>query len=56
MNVEVTMPSGEKSYPIYAPEHKNGLIQFYATYVNENPGSSVIIKDDFGNVVLDMVG
>jgi hypothetical protein len=56
MNVEVTLANGEKSFPIYEPSHKNHLIQFYATYVNENPGSSVVIKDDFGNVVLDMVG
>jgi hypothetical protein len=56
MNVEVTNPNGETIYPIYEPSHKNQLIEFYANYVNTHKGSKVIIKDDFGNVVLDMVG
>lgn len=54
MNVVVTMANGEKTYPIYEPSHKLNLVKFYADYVTNNPGSSVVITDDNGSVVLDI--
>ena len=54
MNVTVTMANGEISTPIYEPSHKLSLVKFYADYVTNNPGSSVVILDDNGNVVLDI--
>ena len=54
MNVTVTMANGEISTPVYEPSHKLALIKFYANYVESNPGSSVVILDDLGNVVLDI--
>ena len=56
MNVEVTAPNGNKSYPIYEPSHRNNLVKFYADYVIANPGAEVVIKDDKGEVVLALVG
>ncbi len=55
MNVEVTAPNGNKSYPIYEPSYRNTLVQFYTNYVIENPGSQVVIKDDNNNIVLSLV-
>ena len=54
MNVTVTMANGEKTYPVYEPSHKLSLVKFYADYVTNNPGSKVVIVDDFGNTVLDI--
>jgi len=54
MNVTVTKANGDISTPVYEPSHKLTLVKFYAEYVIDNPGSKVLIKDDFGNVVLDI--
>ena len=54
MNVTVTNPNGESIYPVYEPSHKLSLVKFYTEYVIENVGAKVLIKDDLGNVVLDI--
>lgn len=55
MNVTVTAPNGDISYPIYEPSHKLHLVKFYTEYVENNPGAKVVIVDDNDNVVLALV-
>lgn len=56
MNVEIKYGNGETLNPVYSPEHKDSVIQFYKELIASNKVSVVTITMDNGEVITMVEG
>jgi hypothetical protein len=53
MNVKVMLLSGESINPVYAPEHKDSVMAFYADKKRNNEILGYVITFDNGSVIAE---
>lgn len=56
MNVVIKYGNGETLNPVYSPEHKDSVVQFYRELIAKNEVSSVVITMDNGEVITMVEG
>lgn len=51
MNVVVKYANGDSINPVYSPEHKDSVIEFYTNLVNDHKAMAVVITMDNGETI-----